>query len=96
VREEDLDWDVYHAIAMSGQITMDELLELCNQPGNVIGDSVARLERRCLVALNETGVRVLSVQESIARCKMQHCMDDRLFIEDGVIKVRPESKRDPR
>lgn len=96
MREEDLDWDVYHIIAMNGHITMDELLELSNQPGDVIGDSVARLERRCLVARTGTGVRVLPVQESIARCQLQHCMDDRLFMEHGVIKVRPESKRDPR
>ena len=94
MREEDLDWNVYHTIAMNGQIAMDELLGLSDQPGESIRDSVARLERRCLVARTETGVRVLSVQESIARCRLQHCMDDRIFMEDGVIKVRHPSGRE--
>ncbi|MDG6256389.1 MAG: MarR family transcriptional regulator [Methanomicrobiaceae archaeon] len=96
MREEDLDWDVYHIIAMNGHIAMDELVAISNQPGNVIADSVARLERRFLIARTGVGVRVLSVQESIARCQLQSCMDDRLVMENGVIKVRPEAERDSR
>jgi hypothetical protein len=94
VREEDLDWDVYHIIAMEGSIAYDELAQMIDQPGNVIRDSVARLERKCLVARMEGGVRVLSVQESIARCQLQHCMDDCMYLDNGVIKVRPEAERD--
>ncbi|HDR73939.1 MAG TPA: MarR family transcriptional regulator [Methanoculleus sp.] len=96
MREEDLDWDVYHIIAMNGHITVDELVAISNQPETVIADSVVRLERRFLIARTGAGVRVLSVQESIARCQLQYCMDDRLVMENGVIKVRPGSERDSR
>ncbi len=96
MREEDLDWDIYHIIAMNGDISLDELVEQCGHPGEMIPDSVARLERKHLISRNENGVRVLSIQESMARCQLRQCMDDCIYMEDGIIKVRSGSERDSR
>jgi DeoR/GlpR family transcriptional regulator of sugar metabolism len=96
VREEDLDWDIYHIIAMKGDISLDELVEQCGHPGVMIRNSVARLERKNLISQNENVVRVLSLQESMARCQLQQSMDDCIYMEDGIIKVRSGSERDSR
>lgn len=94
MREEDLDWDVYHIIAMNGEIAPDDLVERCGQPADVIGSSVARLERKHLICRTENGLRVLSLAESIARCQLGQCEDERIYFENGVIKVRPPSGRE--
>jgi hypothetical protein len=96
VREEDLDWDIYHIVAMNREIAPAELVQRFGQPGDVIEDSVARLQRRHLICRTENGLRVLSVAESMARCQLQQCDDHRIYLENGVIKVHPDSGGDPR
>ncbi len=91
MREEDLDWFLYHRIAESDGIGIDDLAACTGQDRTAIEASVGRLERYLLIRRSEDTLRVLSVQESLMKCRLKHAMEDLPFvIENGVIKARKD------
>jgi predicted transcriptional regulator len=89
VREEDLDWFLYHRIADSDGIGIDELAISAGRDRTAVEAAVERLERYLLIGRSGDTLRVLSVQESLMKCKLKHAMEDLPFvIENGVIKAR--------
>jgi hypothetical protein len=88
VREEDLDWAVYHGIPQTGSITVGDLAAATGfEPGAVMA-SLERLERYLLIRRSGEAVRLLSVQESLIECQCRYTDDMPFFIENGVIKAK--------
>lgn len=89
MREEDLDWILYHRIAEQDGIGIDELASATGHDRTAVEASVERLERYLLIGRSGDTCRPLSVQESLVKCQLKHAMEDLPFvIEDGVIKAR--------
>lgn len=92
MREEDLDWAVYHRIPETGNITVEDLVAATGfEPGAVMA-SLKRLEHYLLIRQSGETVRLLAIQESLIECQCRHTRDDLPFvIENGVVR---EKRRD--
>jgi hypothetical protein len=89
VREEDLDWAVYHRISETGDSTVEDLVAATGCEPGVVTASLERLERYLLIRRSGDTVRHLSIQESLIECQCRHTRDDLPFvIENGVIRAK--------
>jgi hypothetical protein len=88
VREEDLDWLIYHRIPEKDGISIEDLIESTGHDTTAIRASLERLERYCLIGRSGEMVRLLSFQESLVKCHCKHTEDLPFFYEDGVIKAK--------
>jgi DNA-binding MarR family transcriptional regulator len=92
VREEDLDWTIYHRIPETGCITVEDLATATGLGEGVITRSLERLEHALLVRRSGAEVHLLSIQESLIECQCRHTTEDLPFvIENGVVRAK---KRD--
>ena len=88
VREEDLDWAVYHRIPENGGIVVGDLTAATGFDPGTVTASLERLERYLLVRRSGETVRLLSIQESLIECQCRHTRDDLPFvIENGVVRA---------
>jgi len=95
MREEDLDWEVYHLLAADPTRDAGFLAAHLHCSRDEIRASLQRLERALLIEQDECGrISVLSIQESLIRCQARYCRDLPFVIEGGVIRVKGE--REPR
>jgi hypothetical protein len=92
VKDEDVDWLVYHRITEGAPVTADALAAACGLGIPEVEASVRRLERSCLVERAEGSIRVLSFGEALIRNQVKYEEDLPFTIENGVIK---EKKRTP-
>ena len=88
VREEDLDWAIYHHIPENGGVTTDDLAASTGLECALIDASLARLERYLLIRRAGETVRLLPIQESLIECQCRHTPDLPFVIENGVIKAK--------
>ncbi len=88
MKQEDADWLVYHQIPPSEPITVGALTERCGLAPSVMEDSLARLERYCLIERNGMEVRMLTFGEALVRNQFRYEEDLPFVIENGVIKER--------
>ena len=88
VKQEDVDWQVYHLIPPAAPTTAERLAETCGLELRLIEESLARLERYCLVERNAGEVRILTYGESLIRNQMIYEKDLPFTLENGVIKAR--------
>ncbi|HOI58086.1 MULTISPECIES: MarR family transcriptional regulator [unclassified Methanoculleus] len=92
MREEDLDWAIYHRIPATGCVTVEDLAAATGFEQSAVTASLDRLERYLLVRRSDDEVRLLSIQESLIECQCRHTTEDLPFvIENGVIRAK---KRD--
>ena len=88
MRDEDLDWAIYHALPPGGTLTVGDLVRAGYDP-NLIEASLSRLENSCLIERRGDSVRPLSFQEALVLCCMKNDGESPVCIEDGVIRLRP-------
>ncbi|NLB00874.1 MAG: MarR family transcriptional regulator [Methanomicrobiales archaeon] len=89
MREEDLDWTVYHRIPQNGAITVEDLVAATGFEPGVVTASLERLGHCLLISRSEEMVRLLTIQESLIECQCRHTMEDLPFvIENGVIRAK--------
>jgi hypothetical protein len=88
VKQEDADWRVYHQIPPNQPMTPGELAEKCGLELPALEDSLARLERYCLVERNGSTVRMLNFGEALIRNQVKYEKDLPFTIENGVIKSK--------
>jgi hypothetical protein len=88
VKEEDVDWLVYHQIPPSEPITVADLTGRCGLELSVMESSLARLERFCLIGRNGTEVRMLTFGEALIKNQFNHEENLPFVIENGVIRER--------
>ena len=92
MKEEDVDWLVYHRIPEGASVTADALAAKCGLGIPEVEASVARLERSCLVERSGSSVRLLSFGEALIHNQIKYEEDLPFTIENGVIK---EKKKTP-
>jgi len=94
VRDEELDWEIYHALQDPGTRSIRDLeargYDLCQ-----VEASLGRLEQALLIERRGDTVHLLSIPESILLCQLKNVRDGPLFIENGVIRVRNGKERKP-
>jgi len=91
VKDEEIDWLVYHQITMSDSVTTSELARKNSLPENTITASLERLRRNLLIEFRDGSVHALSVNESLIRCQIKYDTALPYTLENGVIK---EKKRE--
>jgi hypothetical protein len=92
VKEEDMDWLVYHQLPEGAAITLDTLATRCGLGVPEVEVSLSRLVRSCLVERVGSSVRLLSFGEALIRNQVKYEEDLPFTIENGVIKAK---KREP-
>ncbi len=92
MKEEDLDWLVYHQLPEGKEVPLETLATRCGVGIPVVELSLTRLERSCLVERNGSSVRLLSFGEALIRNQVKHEEDLPFTIENGIIKAK---KREP-
>jgi hypothetical protein len=92
VRDEDLDWEIYHAL-LEGRIRTAAELSACGYDPGLVEASLCRLEGALLIERKGDEVRPLSFQESILFCQLKNGKDSPLCLENGVIRVKTGEER---
>ena len=92
MRDEDIDWSVYHALLEGKAGTMQGLANLGHEP-RLIEESVCRLEKNHLVERAGDSVRVLTFQESLLLCQAKNDETCPFIVENGIIRARSDQER---
>jgi Mn-dependent DtxR family transcriptional regulator len=92
MKEEDIDWMIYHIIARKPAVTTGDLASASGLDAAAVESSLARLCKALLIERTDDTVRVLSFGESLIKTQVKYSDDLPFVIEDGVIK---EKKRLP-
>ncbi len=91
MREENIDWSVYHIIAATDAATIEEISSRSGYSIDIIESAISRLKKTNLVNQKNENVRALSIQEIILRCQIKYQRKDSpIYLEDGIIKVKPK------
>jgi DNA-binding IclR family transcriptional regulator len=88
VKEEDLDWLVYHRLPEGTTVTAEVLAEKCGLALSEVETSLTRLEQTCLVERSGCTVRLLSFGEALIRNQVKYEPGLPFTIENGVIKEK--------
>jgi hypothetical protein len=88
MKEEDLDWIVYHQLSETVYLTPGEIAASTGLPAPLIEGSFTRLEERLLAQRKGSGCRLLSFQESLFACQCRHDPTSPICIENGVVRVK--------
>ncbi|MGC9434796.1 MAG: MarR family transcriptional regulator [Methanomicrobiales archaeon] len=91
MKEEEIDWIVYHQIDQIGPAPDERIADVCGFSLPQVAASLERLEKNFLVSAGPEGWRVLSIQESMVRCQFAYADGFPLTIENGVIRAREPS-----
>jgi hypothetical protein len=92
VKEEDIDWLVYHQLPEGAPVSPDTLAARCGLKIPEVEASLIRLECSCLIERTGSSVRMLSFGEARIRNQLKYGEDLPFMIENGVIK---EKKKNP-
>ncbi len=89
MKDEEVDWIIYHIIAGKTACTAGDLAEQTGLSVDTVESSVRRLIRAMLVAQEEGGaIKPLSLHESFLLCESRFTEDCTFVIEGGVIRPR--------
>ena len=88
VKDEDIDWIVYHILSNGGAKTEESLVREIGLPAGDIVGSLTRLKSNLLIEWRNGTYDILSIPEMLFRCQCRHGQDIPVIIEDGVIKVK--------
>ena len=94
MRDEDLDWEIYHML-LYGRVRTTRDLEAAGFDPATADESLSRLERFLLIERRGDAVRPLTFQEAILLCRLKNEEGNLLFFKDGVVRVRKEEERNP-
>jgi len=88
VKEEDVDWLVYHRIPEGASVSAGTLAAACGLGIPEVESSLARLEKSCLVERSGSSVRLLSFGEALIHNQAKYEKDLPFTIENGVIREK--------
>jgi hypothetical protein len=88
VKEEDLDWLVYHLLLDGSLQDQDSLAARTGCSGEELAASLARLESSFLIERKGKWFRTRSIPEFILACQLRYDRSAPFTIENGVIKER--------
>ncbi len=88
VKDEDLDWIVYHILSDKGAKTEESLVRETGLPAGDIEASLQRLKTGLLIDCRDGCYDVISIPEMLHLCHCRHGENSPVVIENGVIKVK--------
>jgi hypothetical protein len=88
VKDEDLDWIVYHILSDTGAKTEEAIVGETGFPAADISASLTRLKSNLLIECRDGTYDVLSIPEMLFRCQCRYETDSPVIIEDGIIKIK--------
>ena len=92
MKDEDIDWMIYHIIAREPGVTTENLVAASGLDATATESSLNRLQKAFLIERIKDTVRVLSFGESLIKTQVKYSDDFPIVFENGVIK---EKKRLP-
>ena len=91
MKEEDVDWLVYHQLPDGEPVNSDTLATRCGLKVSDVEASLTRLERSCLVERTGSSVRMLTFGEALLKNQVKYEEDLPFTIENGVIKEKKKT-----
>jgi len=88
VKDEDVDWQIYHLIPEDSATTAAELCSKSGLDRAIVAASLVRLTQSCLIECPNDSVRMLNFGEALLRNQCKYERDLPFTIENGVIKAR--------
>lgn len=92
MKDEDIDWKIYHLLPDGVPTQITDLMEQTGLDEETVRSSLARLEKSCLVMVEGNFASPLSITDFFLAKQLtefQKVEDDMgIFLENGVIKVR--------
>ena len=88
MKEEEMDWLVYHRIPEGVPITANALAVNSGLGIPEVEASLTRLERSCLVERTGSSVRLLSFGEALIKNQLKYDEDLPFTMENGVIREK--------
>lgn len=88
MKEEDLDWMVYHLLVHDPCLSLEALAAKAGCSSAEVTQSLRRLGESGLIEEGSGGYRILSVQEMLLRCQARYDQSSPVIIEGGVIRVK--------
>jgi hypothetical protein len=88
VKEEDVDWCLYHLIPEAAPIPVCDLAAASGFDPPTVETSLARLERYSLIERTGSSVRLMTFGESFIRNQLKYEDSLPFTIENGVIKEK--------
>jgi len=90
VKDEDVDWQIYHLIPEGSATTAGELSSKSGFDTATVVASLERLRQSCLIECPGDSVRMLNFGEALLRNQFKYDKDLPFSIENGVIKARKD------
>jgi len=94
VKEEDIDWRVYHLIVQQGKCSDELLASCCGYDTETLKASLSRLERYLLVEETPDGWRACQINEIVLKQQVKDLLCDGIELSGGVIRYRPPVRED--
>ena len=91
VRDEDIDWMIYHLITGNPGCNGDTLIKLTGL-GWILSMLPGKVKRYCLVDCFDESWHACSLEEIIFRKQMTSLLSDGFEISGGLIRYRPEKE----
>ena len=88
MKDEEIDWLIYHQINSAEGSEVRKLAEANDLPENIVEASLERLERNLLVERREGRAYLLSINESLIRCQIKFDPALPYTLDNGVIKAK--------
>ncbi|MDU9376486.1 hypothetical protein McpSp1_11070 [Methanocorpusculaceae archaeon Sp1] len=88
MKDEEIDWALYHLLPESRPVTISALVEQCGLSREVVEASLERMENNCLIAVMGESVNLLSLSDMLMMNQMMHDSSMPVYIENGVIKAK--------
>jgi DNA-binding Lrp family transcriptional regulator len=96
VRQEDIDWKIYHIVVEENSVSADEISSKTGFDTETVSESLKRLESANLIGYDGKKAKILSIQEMLLKCRIKNTASNPnspIIIENGVIKENPNYKR---
>ena len=88
VKDEDLDWIIYHVLSNGGAKKEEALVRETGLPAGDVSASLTRLKSNLLIDCRDDTYDVVSIPEMLFRCQCRYEQDMPVTIENGVINVK--------
>lgn len=88
MKDEDIDWLIYHLLVQAKTTTPEDLAARSGLDYSTVVTSLQRLEKNLLIEQVNGSARVISISESLIRCKVKYDANLPFTIENGVIKPK--------
>jgi hypothetical protein len=88
MRNEDVDWTLFHLIPENETPTISELIDKSGFSRDEVVSSLTRLEKNCLIHVIGENVHALSITEIFMMHEVTSSNQSDIYIENGIIKVR--------